>query len=92
MSSDRRGTDSLPVPDFGHQRRQMWKSSQAEEEEEEEKPWQMIDIGATRRGQSHVSKKQGHRFCCPLNKHGDMSPLELLSAVIRLDSFQPLPK
>ncbi|CAL8307072.1 unnamed protein product [Arctogadus glacialis] len=88
---------ALPAPDVRHPRRRMWKSSQAEEEqqaeeEEEEKHRQMIDIGASRRGQSHASKKQGHRFRCPLNKQRDISPLQLRSAVIRFDSFQPLPK
>lgn len=33
----------------------------------------VIDMGATARGQSHASKKRGYRFCCPLNKHRDIS-------------------
>lgn len=39
----------------------------------------VIDTGATSRGQSHASKKRGHRFYCPLNKQRDISPLSLLS-------------
>ncbi|CAL8262597.1 unnamed protein product [Lota lota] len=65
MSSVRRGKDSPPAPDFGHQRRRMWKSSEAEqqeeqeeqveEEEEEEEPRQMIDIGVLNKNKETTS-------------------------------------
>lgn len=41
----------------------------------------VIDTGAIVRGQSHVSKKRGHRFCCPLNKQRDISAQSFCSAV-----------